>query len=127
MSGIWKDMCSLWQNWTLQKGIPKQKNQVVNEMEIDESQECSEGELETVSINSVHLNKNQSLLMVELDTQAGDNSTVIPYKIDTRSEGNIMPLFTFKKLFKNITEDQPKKTIKAISDLDDTMKQTSHN
>ena len=31
--------------------------------------------------------------------QAGDNSIVIPYKIDTGREGNIMPLFIFKKLF----------------------------
>ena len=82
-------------------------------MEIEESQECSEGKLETVSIDSVHLNKHWSLLMVELEMQAGDNSIVIPYKKDTRSEGNIMPLFIFKKLFKNITEDQLKKTIKS--------------
>ena len=37
-----------------------------------------------------------------------NNNIVIPYKIDTGSEGNIMPLFIFKKLFKNITEDQLK-------------------
>ena len=68
---------------------------VVNELEIEVSQEYSEGELETVSTNSVHLNKNWSLLMVELEMQAGANNIVIPYKKDMGSEGNIMPLFIF--------------------------------
>ena len=66
-----------------------------------------------LSFNSVHFNKNQLVLMAELEMQAGNNSIVIPYKIDTRSVSNIMPLFIFKKLFKNITEDQLKKTMKS--------------
>ena len=91
------------------KVCQSRRDQVVNEMEIKESQECSEGELETVSIDSVHLNKNQSLLMAELEMWTGNNSIVISYKIDTRSKGNIMPLFIFKKLFKNVKEDQLKR------------------
>ena len=63
----------------------------------------------TVSIDSVHLNKNWSILTVELEMWAGNNSIVIPHEIDTRSKGNIMPLFIFKKLFKNVTEDQLKR------------------
>ena len=43
--------------------------------------------------------------------QAGANNIVILYKIDMGSKGNIMPLFIFKKLFKNITEDQLKRNI----------------
>ena len=72
----------------------------MNELEIEELQEGSEGEIETVSINSVHLNKNQSLLMAKLEMQSGGNTIVIPYKIDTGSKGNIMPLFIFKNCFK---------------------------
>ena len=45
--------------------------------------------------------------------QAGRNTIEIPYKIDTGSEGNIMPLFIFKKLFKNTTEEQLQKSIKS--------------
>ena len=37
----------------------------------------------------------------------------IPYKIDTGSKGNIMVLYTFKKLFRNTTEEQLKKSIKS--------------
>ena len=48
------------------------------------------------------MNKNWSLVMVETDMQSGNNSIVIPYKIDTGSEGNIMPLFIIKKLFKTL-------------------------
>ena len=81
-------------------------------MEIQEYQEDSEGETKTVSIDSVHLNKTQSLLMVKLETQAGRNTIIIPYKIDTGSKGN-MPLFMFKILFTNITEEQLQKSIKG--------------
>ena len=55
----------------------------MNELEIKELQEGNEGEIETVSIDSVHLNKNWSLLMAELEMQSGRNTIVIPYKIDT--------------------------------------------
>ena len=44
--------------------------------------------------------------MVKLGTQSGGNTIVIPYKINTGSKGNIMPLFIFKKLFKSITDEQ---------------------
>ena len=71
-----------------------------NELEVKEVQEINEGELETVSIDSVHLNKNQSLITVKLEMQAGRNTPEIPYKIDTGSEGNIMPLFIFKNCSK---------------------------
>ena len=72
----------------------------MNELEIEESQEGNEGKIETVSINSVHLNKNWSLLMAEVEMQSGGNTIMIPYKIDMGSEGNIMPIFIFKKLFR---------------------------
>ena len=78
----------------------------MNELEVKKMQEINKGEPETVSIDSVHLNKNQSLITVKLEMQAGGNTIEIPYKIDTVSDSNIMPLFIFKKLFKNTTEEQ---------------------
>ena len=39
----------------------------VKELELEASQGYNEGELETVNIDSVHLNKNWSLLMAELE------------------------------------------------------------
>ena len=85
------------------------RDHMVHELEVEMVQV---EEIETVSINSVHLNKNQSVIMAYLDTYAGENNVEILYKINMGSEGNIMPLYIFKKLFKNITVEQLKKSIK---------------
>ena len=84
------------------------KDTTVHELEVEGVQETQEGEIETVSINSVHLNRNWSLITAHLEMQAVENIIEIPYKINTVSEGNIMPLYIFKKLFKNMTGDQLK-------------------
>ena len=42
------------------------RSRVVNKIELETSKEYSEGEIEIVSIDSVHMNKNQLLLIVEL-------------------------------------------------------------
>ena len=68
---------------------------MVHEVEIEMVQEPQEEEIETVSINSVYLNKNQSLITAHLEMQVGETTLEIPYKIDTGSEGNIMPLYIF--------------------------------
>ena len=50
------------------------RERAVNELEVKEVQEINEGELETVSIDSVHLNKNRSSITVKLEMQAGRNT-----------------------------------------------------
>ena len=60
-------------------------------MEQEASQEYREDEIEMVSINSVYMNKNWLMLTTKLETHVGDNKITIPYKIDTGSDGNIMP------------------------------------
>ena len=52
------------------------------------------------------------MLTAKLDTHAGDNKITISYKIDTGSDGNIMPWYIFKKLFPRVTETELAKTIK---------------
>ena len=85
----------------------------MDKLEVKEVQEINEGELQIVSIDSVYLNKNWSLITVKLEMQEGRNTIEIPYKIDTGSEGNIMLLFIFKTLFKKTTEEQLWKSIKS--------------
>ena len=68
---------------------------MAHEVGIDMVQEPQEEELETVSINSVYLNKSQSLITAHLETQVGKTTVEILYKIDTGSEGNIMPLYIY--------------------------------
>ena len=43
----------------------------------------------------------------------GKPALEVPYKIDTSSEGNLMPLYIFKKLFKNVSEEQLQGSVKG--------------
>ena len=45
--------------------------------------------------------------------QVGETALEIPYKIDTGSEGNLMPLYIFQKIFKNMSEEQLKRSVKG--------------
>ena len=45
--------------------------------------------------------------------QVGKTSLEVSYKIDTSSEGNIILLYIFQKLFANIGEDQLKQLVKG--------------
>ena len=84
-------------------------SRVVNDMEQEMSQEYREDEIEMVSINSVYMSKNWSMLTAKLETCADDNKITIPYKIDTGRDGNIMPWYIFKKLFPRLKEAKLKK------------------
>ena len=72
---------------------------MVHEIDIEVVQESQDEQIEIVSIDSVHLNRNWSVITVSLDTFAGENKVKILYKVDTGSEGNIMPSHIFKKIF----------------------------
>ena len=84
-----------------------------HEVKVEMMPEPQEGDIKTVSINSIYLNRNGLLITAHLITQVGETTTEVPYKIDTGSEGNIMPLYIFKKLFKNMPEEQLKGSIKS--------------
>ena len=89
------------------------RNHAVYEVEIDMEPESQEGDTEIVSINSVYINKKWSSITAKLQMQAGKVSLEVPYKIDTGSKGNIMPLYIFQTLFVNIGKDQLKKSVKG--------------
>ena len=99
---------------------------MINEIEQEMCQEYSKGEIEMVSIDSVHMNKNQSMLTTKLETCTGDNKLTVPCKIDTGSDGNIMPWYIFKKLFQRVTEAELIKTIKRHIKIKN-IQQNSHN
>ena len=67
-------------------------------MEEEVSQEYTEDDIEILSINSVCLNKNGLMLTAKLEMCIGSNNVIIPYKIDTGSDGNILPWCIFKKI-----------------------------
>ena len=85
----------------------------IHEVELEMAQEPQKEEIETVSINSIYLNKKCLLITARLEMQVGENTIEVPYKIDTGSEGNLMPLYIFKRLFKNMPEEQLKGSMKG--------------
>ena len=56
------------------KVCQSRRERAVNELEVEEVQEINKDELETVSIDSVHLNKNWLLITAKLEMQAGRNT-----------------------------------------------------
>ena len=83
-------------------------------MEQDLTQEYTEDNLEMVSMNSVCFNKSHSKLIAKLKMSVDNNNMVIPYKIETRSDRNIMPWYIFKKIHPRVTNYELAKTIKNI-------------
>ena len=84
------------------------KERGVHEIDVNVVQESQDEQIEIVSIDSVCLNRNQSVIMAHLDTFTGKDKVEIPYKIDMGSKGNIMLLYIFKKIFKNTMVEQLK-------------------
>ena len=89
------------------------RNHAVHEVEIEMGPDSHGEDIEIMSINSLYLNRKQSLIAVHLEMQAGKTALEIPYKIDTGSEGNLMLLYTFQKLLKNRSEEQLKRSVKG--------------
>ena len=93
------------------KVCQSRKDHAVHEVGVEMALE--EGIIEEVGINSVYLNNKQLLITAQLETQVGDNVLKVLHKIDTGSEGNLMLLYIFNKLFRNELVEQLKKSIKS--------------
>ena len=89
------------------------RDHVVHELEMEITQEPQEEGIETVSINSVYLNKKWLLITAHLETQVGKTTVEIPYKIEMDSESNIMPPYIFIQLYKDMSEEQLKGSLKG--------------
>ena len=61
------------------KVCQSKRDHAVHELEVEVAQESHKPKIETVSINLVHLNRNQSLITAYLETQVGKNTIEIPY------------------------------------------------
>ena len=69
----------------------------MNEIEQIENQDETEKDIEMVNIDSIQFNKNHSVFTANLKMAAGYNKIVVSYKIDTGSDGIIMPFHVYKK------------------------------
>ena len=88
------------------------RDHMAHGVEMEMAQAPQEEVRETVSNNSVYLNRNQLLITVQLEKQVGKTILEAPYKIDTGNEDNLMPLYIFKRVFKNMSVEQLKGSIK---------------
>ena len=73
------------------------KEYAVHKIDVKVVQESQDKQIEILSIDSVCLNRNQSVITAYLDTFTGKNKGEIQYKIDMGSEGNIMPLYMIQE------------------------------
>ena len=79
----------------------------MNEVKQEGAQDSGEeNSIDLVNINSIHFNKNHSVLTANLKMSAGPNNVMVPYKVDTGSDVNIMPLHIYNKLVPKITDEQ---------------------
>ena len=95
--------------WRVCRG---KKSRAVHEVEQEIIDNEASKEIEMVSVHSVQLNVNRSIITANFKMLAGTNSANIKYKIDTGRDANIMPTYLFKKLFPNITNEQLATTVK---------------
>ena len=67
--------------WCVEAG-----KQAMNEVEQETAQDSAEeNSIDSVNINSIHFNKNFSLITAKLKMSTGINNVIVPYKVDTCS------------------------------------------
>ena len=78
----------------------------MNEVEQEVVQDSAEENNIDENINSIHFNKKHSVMPAKLKMSAGINNVIVPRKVNTGSNGNIMPLHIYKRLFPRLTSWQ---------------------
>ena len=92
------------------------KSNMVHTLEKEAEMEQEPG-IKTVNINSVRCNSNHSAILANLKTSSNKVIIMVSYKVDTGSDGNILPFHIYKKLFHNTTVNQLAATKDAKSKL----------
>ena len=62
--------------------------------------------MDMVNIDSIIFNSKWSVLTANVKTASNQVAITVPYKVDTGSDGNIMPLQLHKRLLPNATKEQ---------------------
>ena len=81
-----------------------------------EPNQVEESHTDMVNINSIDFNSKYSVITANLKASPNKVVITVPYKVDTGSDGNIMPWHIYKKLFPRATkEDWWQQEIKICS------------
>ena len=82
------------------------RNRIVHNLKQEPDQHHKEVDcIEKVNINSVFYKK-YSVIIANLKTSSNQASIIVPYKVDVCSDGNIMHLHIYKKVFPKATKEQ---------------------
>ena len=72
----------------------------MNEVEQETAQDnAEESSIDWVNISSIQFNKNCLVITAKLKISADINNVIAPYKVDTGSDGNSIPLHIYQKYF----------------------------
>ena len=80
-----------------------------------------------VSVHSVQLNINWSIITANWKTLSGNNSINMKYKIDMGSNGNTIPAYHFRKIFPDVTNEELTGTVNKDILLKHTIKPQLHS
>ena len=72
------------------------RSRIGHNLEQEPDQHQEEHHIDTLLINSFNFNSKHSVITENLKTSSNQVSIIVPYKVDTDSDGNIMPLHTYK-------------------------------
>ena len=96
----------MWQDNHFREVCRSARIRVVHNVEQETNQNQEEDQIYMVNINYISFNINCSTVTVNLKTSSNEVRIIVPYKVDTDSEGNIMLLHMHKKLFPEKTKEQ---------------------
>ena len=65
-----------------------------------------EDDIDTLNINASNFNSRHSVMVANINTSSNQAIIAMPYKVDTGSNGNLMSLPIYKKLFPRATREQ---------------------
>ena len=98
-------MCRVWQDQPLQRGLQRHKKKNGPELRTG-TWLTPEDHIDTLNINSINFNSKHSAATANIKTLSNQVWIIVPYKVDTGSDWNIMPFNIFQILFPRATKEQ---------------------
>ena len=81
------------------------ENKTIYDLEREQDQYHEEDPMDTVNIKFIIFNNKWSVITADLKTSSNQVSIMVSYKVDTGSDGKIMPLHLYKRLFPRVIKE----------------------
>ena len=107
---LWKDVQHVGRSTTTKRYAEVAGTKKVHSIDPQKEQHQDEDEIDKVNIYSIYidsitLNSKHSVITTNLNTSSRQAASVVSYKIDSGSNGNIMPFHIFKKVYPRSTKN----------------------